>query len=236
MSGLAAHHIKTTLAQKILLGTGSSLAALVNPYRGDMVAVCGETTACRSLENIRSKMMEDVTGKIILKEKPRISSETMDLKLLRALPESTLGRQYVKMLDKYNITPDSRLPVRFVDDIELAYVLQRYREIHDFNHLLLGQPTNLRGEVVVKWFEAIQTGLPMCWLAALGGLARLNRKRRTKLLTEDLQWVISTAQNAEFFMNFYFEERLDQDIDEFQYDAGITAQKRTTKLKKSKSV
>ena len=36
------------------------------------------------------------------------------------------------------ITPDSRKPVRFVDDVELAYVLQRYREVHDFNHLLLG--------------------------------------------------------------------------------------------------
>jgi len=36
------------------------------------------------------------------------------------------------------ITPDSRRPVRFVDDPELAYVLQRYRETHDFNHLILG--------------------------------------------------------------------------------------------------
>jgi len=28
--------------------------------------------------------------------------------------------------------------VRFVDDEELAYVAQRYREIHDFTHALLG--------------------------------------------------------------------------------------------------
>ena len=33
------------------------------------------------------------------------------------------------------------LQVRFVDDPELAYVMQRYREIHDFTHTLLGMPT-----------------------------------------------------------------------------------------------
>ena len=38
--------------------------------------------------------------------------------------------------------------------------------------VLLDQPTNLRGEVVVKWYEAIQTNLPMCWLAAVGGTMR----------------------------------------------------------------
>lgn len=36
------------------------------------------------------------------------------------------------------ITPDSRMQVRFVDDADLAYVMQRYRETHDFVHLLLG--------------------------------------------------------------------------------------------------
>ena len=31
--------------------------------------------------------------------------------------------------------------VRYVDDPELAYVMQRYREIHDFVHALLDQKT-----------------------------------------------------------------------------------------------
>ena len=34
-----------------------------------------------------------------------------------------------------------QLKVRFVDDPELAYIMQRYREIHDFTHTLLGMPT-----------------------------------------------------------------------------------------------
>lgn len=38
------------------------------------------------------------------------------------------------------------MPPKFVDDEELAYVIQRYREVHDVMHTLLGMPTNMLGE------------------------------------------------------------------------------------------
>ena len=44
------------------------------------------------------------------------------------------------------VTPDSRADVKFVDSEELAYVMQRYREVHDLLHTLLGMPTNILGE------------------------------------------------------------------------------------------
>lgn len=44
------------------------------------------------------------------------------------------------------VTPDSRVNVKFVDNEELAYVMQRYREVHDLLHTLLGMPTNMLGE------------------------------------------------------------------------------------------
>ena len=39
---------------------------------------------------------------------------------------------------------------RFVSDPEVAYVLQRYREIHDMLHVLTGMPTNVMGELGQK--------------------------------------------------------------------------------------
>ena len=39
---------------------------------------------------------------------------------------------------------------RFVSDPELAYVLQRYREIHDLLHVLTGMPTSVMGELGQK--------------------------------------------------------------------------------------
>jgi ubiquinone biosynthesis protein COQ4 len=42
--------------------------------------------------------------------------------------------------------------VRFVDDEELAYVAQRYREIHDFIHVVLGMDSiSVHDEIAVKW-------------------------------------------------------------------------------------
>ena len=46
-----------------------------------------------------------------------------------------------------HVTPDSRADVKFVDDEELAFVMQRYREVHDLLHTLLGMPTNMLGEL-----------------------------------------------------------------------------------------
>lgn len=73
-------------------------------------------------------------------------------------------------------SPDARRPVNFIDDTELMYVMLRYRQCHDLVHTLLGMPPNMLGEVAVKWFEAIQTGLPMCVTAALFGPIRLGPK------------------------------------------------------------
>lgn len=74
------------------------------------------------------------------------------------------------------MTPDSRDPVQFMDDPQLAYVMTRYRESHDLVHTVLGMPTNMLGEVAVKWIEALNTGLPMCYGAAVFGALRLRPK------------------------------------------------------------
>jgi len=45
-----------------------------------------------------------------------------------------------------NLTPDARRPVSFVDDADLAYIMRRYREIHDLTHVTLGMPINMLGK------------------------------------------------------------------------------------------
>lgn len=79
-----------------------------------------------------------------------------------------------------NVTPDSRDHVKFIDDIELAYVMQRYREVHDIFHAVLVMPTTMLGEVTVKWVEALQTRLPMCIGGALFGASRLRPRYKFK--------------------------------------------------------
>ena len=46
--------------------------------------------------------------------------------------------------------------LRFVDDEELAYVLTRMREVHDFWHVLFDLNTDVNSELAVKALEFVQ--------------------------------------------------------------------------------
>ncbi|XP_042230899.1 ubiquinone biosynthesis protein COQ4 homolog, mitochondrial-like isoform X2 [Homarus americanus] len=209
-------HIPTNYCQKSILSLGAAAAAILDPRRHDMVAVLGETTGYRALSRIYSEMIQDEEGQQIILDKPRINSSTVDLTYLSKLPEGTLGHYYVKFLDDNKVTPDSRLPVQFVDDPELAYVMQRYREGHDLFHTIFGMPTNMLGEVAVKWIEAIQTGLPMCYGAAVFGPLRFRPKQRQKYLQVYLPWALRVGKSAKLVMNIYFEKRWEQPMCELR--------------------
>jgi ubiquinone biosynthesis protein COQ4 len=49
------------------------------------------------------------------------------------------------------LTPDTRHPVAFIDDVELAYIMRRYREIHDLTHVTLGMPINMLGKIFLSF-------------------------------------------------------------------------------------
>lgn len=46
-----------------------------------------------------------------------------------------------RFLTSHGFSPDERPQVQLVDDPELAYVMARYREVHDFWHVLAGMRT-----------------------------------------------------------------------------------------------
>lgn len=139
--------IATNPFQRMLLSWGSAAISLLNPHRGDMIACLGEVTGENSMKYMRSKMLETPEGMEILKEMPRINSTTVSFERLSELPENTVGRVYADFMRDNNITADSRLPVQFIADPELAYVMQRYREVHDLVHATLFMKTNMLGEV-----------------------------------------------------------------------------------------
>ncbi|XP_056602418.1 ubiquinone biosynthesis protein COQ4 homolog, mitochondrial [Triplophysa dalaica] len=214
-------HIPTNSVQKALLAVGSGVAALQNPYRHDMVAVLGEATGHMALIRLRDRMSNDPEGYTILTERPRIRLSTLDLTQMCALPEGTLGREYLRFLEKNKVTPDTRADVKFVDDEELAYVMQRYREVHDLLHTLLGMPTNMLGEVAVKWFEAAQTGLPMCVLGATLGPLRLSLSRLQMLIQSLGPWALRSGRHARCVLSIFYERRWEQNLDDLRQELNI---------------
>ncbi|KAK5879051.1 hypothetical protein CesoFtcFv8_024396 [Champsocephalus esox] len=219
--GLYPGHIHTTPIQKALLAVGSGVAALQNPYRHDMVAVLGETTGHLALINLREKMRNDPEGYTILTERPRIRLSTLNLSEMSSLPDGSFGREYCRFLEDNHVTPDSRADVKYVDNEELAYVMQRYREVHDLLHTLLGMPTNMLGEVAVKWFEAAQTGLPMCTLGAVLGPLRLNPSRLQQLFTSLGPWALHNGRRARCVLSIFYERRWEQNIEDLRQELNI---------------
>ncbi|KAF7662948.1 hypothetical protein LDENG_00221820 [Lucifuga dentata] len=219
--GLYPGHIPTNPIQKALLAVGSGVAALQNPYRHDMVAVLGETTGHLALINLKDRMRNDPEGCTILTERPRIRLSTLDQHKMASLPDGSFGREYLRFLEDNRVTPDSRAEVKFVDDEELAYVMQRYREVHDLLHTLLGMPTNMLGEVAVKVFEAANTGLPMCVLGATLGPLRLNTSRLWSLLTSLGPWALQNGLQAHCILTVFYERRWEQNLDDLRQELNI---------------
>ncbi|CAF0820946.1 unnamed protein product [Rotaria sp. Silwood1] len=221
MDRLYATHKPTNLVQKSILAVGSGITSILDPSRDDMISVFGETTGVLALKYIQEKMTIDPEGDEILKKRPVINTTTVDLNHLKTLPAGTLGKEYSNFLAKYTLTPDARRPVSFIDDADLAYVMRRYREIHDLTHVTLGMPINMLGEVTVKWFEGIQYGLPMCVLAAFFGPLRLGPRHTAKYLNLTLPWIVRTARQSRLFMNVYFEKHWHKPLAEFRRELNI---------------
>lgn len=214
-------HVPLTTIQKFLLTVGSGVFAIIDPRRHDLVADFGETTGYQALEWILGEMSKDVEGRRVLRDRPRLRSDHIDYEQLKSLPTNTFGNHYSRFYTDNGVSPDTRRQVQFVDNADLAYVMQRYRELHDIVHTVLRQPTTIKGEVIVKAFEGVQTRLPLCILGGLIGPLRLNQRDRMEYLRKDLPWALRNARECKFLMNIYFEERFEQDMDELRRELNI---------------
>eukprot|EP01080_Neovahlkampfia_damariscottae_P003597 gene3597-6332_t len=213
-------HIPTSCFQKTALAAGSAFLGFLDPTRDHCIAILGETTGYPSLKYLQNKMKSSEEGREILKEKPRVNEilnpEKFSNEYLSGLPKNTLGYSYFKYMNINGFKASERAKVKFVDDVELAYVMTRYREIHDFYHVLSDLPPSVYGEIVVKWIEMMQTGLPMTMLSSFVGPLLLKNEEKIKLARDFVPYASKVALNSKNLMTIYFEKYLEQDVDEFR--------------------
>jgi ubiquinone biosynthesis protein COQ4 len=100
--------------------------------------------------------------------------------------------------------------------LDLAYIYQRYKEIHDFLHVLLSRGPSVYEEIEVKWFEFQQLELASAALASIVGPLRLTWSGKVDILTKAGPEMIMRANNARFCMNIYYEKYFEKDIKEVQ--------------------
>lgn len=74
----------------------------------------------------------------------------------------------------------------------------------------------------MKWFEAVQTGLPMCVLSALFGPIRLSAQSLQVLVSELIPWAVQNGRRAPCLLHLYYERRWEQPLRALRQELGIT--------------
>lgn len=198
----------------------------------DLIAVLGETTATPYfIYRLRDTMLSSSTGRRILRDRPRINSQTMSVEKLRTLPENTVGFAYSSWLDREGVGPDTRDSVQYIDNEECAYVMQRYRECHDFYHAITGLPVMVEGEVALKAFEFANTLLPMTGLSMFA-VGKLKPAQRSRFWNVYLPWALNNGLRSKEIINVYWEEELESNVDALRKELGIERPPDLRKLKK----
>lgn len=236
-------HVPLTKIERGALAIGAAVGSLINPRRAgpslylfsflvsittnthamatDLIAALGEATATPYfIYRLRDAMLSNPTGRRILRDRPRITSDTLSMSYLRTLPQNSVGRTYAKWLDREGVSPDTRDTVQYIDDEECAYVMQRYRECHDFYHAVTGLPIFVEGELALKALEFLNTLLPMTGLS-LFAFVRMKPAEKERFLSLHLPWAVRSGLASKELINVYWEEVLEMDVDELRTELNI---------------
>jgi ubiquinone biosynthesis protein COQ4 len=222
--------------KRLSLTLQNAATAFSDPTRADAVAAVGELTGLVALQQMRDAMMQDPVGRQILAERPVVSKETIPYETFMAeaavrelaskqehnddndtatantdTTPITFGQAYGTFLSQHGFDPDERSQVLYIQDPELAYVMLRYRQCHDFWHALTALPPTVTGELGLKWLELFQTGLPLAALSSTVGSLGLSYQQQHVLWNIYLPWARTSGQKLPYcaLMNVYYEKEWD---------------------------
>jgi ubiquinone biosynthesis protein COQ4 len=117
-------------------------------------------------------------GARLLRERPSLAALLADEARLDAMPDGSLGREYLKFMKRARITSDGLMAAQesrvdpnadlAVDDAR-TYVGDRLRDQHDLWHVLTEYGADDTGEIANLWFSVGQFGNPgMAFIAFFG--------------------------------------------------------------------
>lgn len=231
-------HVPLFYHERAMMFFGSAIGALLHPENNNYIVALGESTATESfLKSLKSKMLHNETGRRILKERPYITSESLDMDKLSKYPPNSFGRVYYDWMKTNGVSPDTRVDVKYIDDEELAFIFQRYRQGHDFIHTLANLPIWREGEIAVKWFEYLNMGVPFAGMGATFSPFTVKKSsERERLFNIYYPWALECTSEMETrgicLMNVMWEELLDKDVDELRSELAISVPPNMRSLRK----
>lgn len=107
----------------------------------------------KSLEKTTNRVLRSERGQRLLKEKPSIVAILNDRDALRAMPEGSLGRAYLRFVETEDLSADGLMaasdeaPKGEYSTEDLMWVGERLRDTHDLYHVLSGYDRDGLGEL-----------------------------------------------------------------------------------------
>ena len=98
--------LEGTPLQRTAMALRAGLALIRDPDDTRQVFTLGLLVNRRTYPTFLARLTADDEGAAALRERPAIDSRSVDFDALRALPDGTLGREYVRFLDTHRLDPD----------------------------------------------------------------------------------------------------------------------------------
>lgn len=146
----------------------------------------------------------------------------LDLDNLIRLPAGTLGHEYAKHMQKYNIQPLEISADLQADAEENPFAL-RLLTVHDIYHVLLGFDITFAGEAGVFAFKAAQgysRMLPILQPLALVGIC-LMRPKSIRQVIANFRRGRSLGKQAKCLLTYRFTENWAKSVDEIRTEMGL---------------
>ncbi len=161
----------------------------------------------------------DPEAQALMRDKPRMARDVVDYDALRRLPADTVGGAYVRHLDRFGLDPDvlaqpagSHSGWGYTDP-DTAYLHERYRQVHDLWHALLGLGVEGYEEVLLHAFTWPQLRVPYSALVvSFGTLKHMILEPRWRMLTRGLREAWQAGRDAEQLLFVYWERRWDEPL------------------------
>ncbi len=163
------------------------------------------------------------TGDAILQENRQLLDTLSNREALRALPDGSFGRAYLRFVESESLSEDGLVEASESDeaikDPQLALYANRVRDMHDLWHVLSGYGRDVMGEACLLAFSVAQLKNPGLAVIAIAGVLKI---RSTDTRIARAAWSgYRAGQKAAWLPAQDWEALLAQPIDEVRQQLGI---------------
>lgn len=212
---------------KPLQALRSVRALMANPDDTGEVFKIIEALKGGSIARAVARLEATPEGRELLRNKPDILPVLSDREALRAMPEGSVGRAYLRFVEAQSLSADGLVaaseeaPRREGNSPDERWLGCRLRDIHDLQHVVCGYGRDTLGELCLLSFMVTQT--PNRGIAFIIFMARRKTRKVTTLFSIDdcIDEGRRIGEAAAWFATVKWEERLAEPLEQLRRELGV---------------